>query len=94
MQQLKNWPKAVEAYDRAASAEERLGSQWHAAKHYEIAAELSIKMENYKEAARFYKASANLFVEAGKHTTGEALACASAVPAPWHICMARMHGLG
>ncbi|GFR45409.1 hypothetical protein Agub_g6785 [Astrephomene gubernaculifera] len=39
--QCGNLVKAIECYERAAHAQERLQSPWHAAKHYEVIAELS-----------------------------------------------------
>ncbi|KAG2489134.1 hypothetical protein HYH03_012360 [Edaphochlamys debaryana] len=66
-----NLDKATEAYERAAQAQEKLKSPWHAAKHYEALAELSRTAEppRMEDAARFYKMAGDLFVECNKPAT-------------------------
>ncbi|EFJ44524.1 hypothetical protein VOLCADRAFT_95241 [Volvox carteri f. nagariensis] len=72
--QLGHIDKALEAYERAAHAQERLGSQWHAAKHYEVIADLSRQQNRPKETAKYFKMAADYYLECGKPTTaGEVL---------------------
>ncbi|GIL76647.1 hypothetical protein Vretimale_8842 [Volvox reticuliferus] len=73
--QLGNIDKALEAYERAAHAQERLGSQWHAAKHYEVIADLSRQQNRPKDTAKYYKIAGDYYMECGKPTAaGEVLA--------------------
>ncbi len=51
-------------------AQERMGSQWHAAKHYEMCADLAKKMGNPQECGRFFKIAADYYMECNKPTTG------------------------
>ncbi|KXZ43559.1 SNAPG1 protein [Gonium pectorale] len=68
--------KALDAYERAAYAQERLGSSWHAGKHYEVLAELcrTAPEPRLADSARYYKMAADSYMECGKPTTaGECL---------------------
>lgn len=61
----------MEAYERAAHAQERLGSSWHAAKHYEVIADLVRKDGRPPaDAARYWKLAADAYIECGKPPTG------------------------
>lgn len=51
-------------------AQERMGSQWHAAKHYEMCADLAKKLEKPQDCGRFFKMAADYYMECNKPTTG------------------------
>ena len=70
LQQAGQLKRAVEAYERAAQAQQKVGSPWHAAKHLEICADLSKQLANWEDVAKFYRFSADLYKEGGKSTTG------------------------
>lgn len=58
--------KAKEAYEKAATGQERLSSPWQAAKHFESAGALAKELENWNEVADFYKRACELYTECGK----------------------------
>jgi tetratricopeptide (TPR) repeat protein len=58
--------KAKEAYEKAATGQERLSSPWQAAKHLESAGALAKELENWNEVVDFYKRACELYTECGK----------------------------
>lgn len=71
-QQIKNLPKALEAYEQSALAQERLGSLWHAGRHYEACAEMCRQYEDkVTRAVTYYQRAADCYSTAGKAAAGE-----------------------
>uniref|UniRef100_A0A0D6R4D1 Gamma-soluble NSF attachment protein n=1 Tax=Araucaria cunninghamii TaxID=56994 RepID=A0A0D6R4D1_ARACU len=62
----KETEKAKEAFDRAATGQERLSSPWQAAKHLESAGALAKELENWNEVADYYKRASELYTECGR----------------------------
>lgn len=62
--------ETIETYEKAANAQNRIGSPWHAAKHMEAAAELCKLQKMFEKMAEYYKSAAEHYLQAGKSTTG------------------------
>mmetsp|Transcript_17378 Transcript_17378/g.29773 ORF Transcript_17378/g.29773 Transcript_17378/m.29773 type:complete len:336 (+) Transcript_17378:26-1033(+) len=62
--------QALETYEQAANAQNRILSPWHAAKHMESAAELCKQQKMWEKVAEYYKNAAEYYITAGKFTTG------------------------
>lgn len=58
----------------AATANERMGSPWHAAKHLETCAELCKLLKWNETVAEMYRRAGACYVDAGKPATGAAAA--------------------
>ncbi|GLJ40160.1 hypothetical protein SUGI_0823620 [Cryptomeria japonica] len=58
--------KAKEAFEKAATGQERLSSPWQAAKHLESAGALAKELENWNEVADYYRRACELYTECGK----------------------------
>jgi hypothetical protein len=69
-QQANNLEKAKLAYDKASTAQERMGSPWHAAKHLETCGDLAKQLEQWEEVALYFKRASQLYLEGGKGPTG------------------------
>lgn len=70
-QQAGDVDRALEAYEKAATAQEKIGSTWHAAKHMESAAELAKRHKRWEKVVECYKVAAEFYLQSGKHTQGE-----------------------
>mmetsp|Transcript_40772 Transcript_40772/g.104364 ORF Transcript_40772/g.104364 Transcript_40772/m.104364 type:complete len:320 (+) Transcript_40772:304-1263(+) len=69
------WQAAVGAYERAATAQERMGSPWHAGKALEAAAACCQEAGDRVGVTAFTRRAAEAYSEAGRPATGaEALA--------------------
>ena len=62
--------KAIDTYERAAAAQDKIGSPWHAAKHMEAAADICKQQKMWDRVGEFYKNAAEYYLSAGKGTTG------------------------
>lgn len=62
--------KAKDAYERASTAAEKNGSPWHAARNLEQCAELTKQSGDWAAVGSYFQQAAQLYVEAGKATTG------------------------
>jgi hypothetical protein len=63
--------KALVAYEKAAEANLRgSGTEWHAAKHLESAAQICKELQRWPDTAEFGQRAAKLYVDAGKPGTG------------------------
>ena len=63
--------KALDAFEKAAEANLRgRGTEWHAAKHLESAAQISKDMEQWPATADFARRASQLYIDAGKLGTG------------------------
>lgn len=71
VQQAGNLEKAVDALERSATSQEKQGSPFHAAKHFETCAELSHKQGKLEDCSKFVKMAADMYVDCGKSVTGE-----------------------
>lgn len=81
--------KAVQAYERAAMAQEKLGSPYHSAKHMETCGDLCKQMSNSPGIAMFYKRAAELYREGGRCSTGaDALARGARALEPLDVSLA------
>jgi tetratricopeptide (TPR) repeat protein len=59
--------KAIDAYEKAAEANLRGGgTAWHASKHLEDAAKLSVEVRSYSKAAEFSRQASQNYVDCGK----------------------------
>mmetsp|Transcript_20692 Transcript_20692/g.39324 ORF Transcript_20692/g.39324 Transcript_20692/m.39324 type:complete len:320 (+) Transcript_20692:17-976(+) len=68
--------KAKHAFEKAALAQEKLGSPWHAAKHLETAALVAKEMKGGAvEIEMFFKRACALYMEAGRSQTGADALC-------------------
>lgn len=54
----------------AATANDRMGSPWHAAKHHETCADLSKLLKMPDKVAQFYRAAGSSYIDAGRASTG------------------------
>jgi hypothetical protein len=79
LQQAGAMDKALHAYERSATAQEKQGSQWHAAKHMEICGEICKNLQRWEDVANFYQRAAQLYQDAGRASTGAN--ASAAVPA-------------
>lgn len=70
-QQIGQLEKSIEAYEKAAQAQEKLGSPWHAAKHMETCGTISKELGAWPKVTEFYRAASELYVEAGRTAEGE-----------------------
>lgn len=61
--------RAIEAYERSATSQEKLGSQWHAAKHYETLAEFMKGNNQWDKMASYTKQAGEMYVACGKAVT-------------------------
>jgi hypothetical protein len=80
-QQAGAMEKALHAYERAATAQEKQGSQWHAAKHMETAGEICKQLQQWQQLGDFYQRAAQLYQDAGRASTGARRGGAAPQPA-------------
>ncbi|KAL3677324.1 hypothetical protein R1sor_027272 [Riccia sorocarpa] len=64
--QAKMFEKAKHCFEKAATGQERLSSQWTAAKHLETAGGLAKELETWPEVADLYKRASELYMFCGK----------------------------
>jgi hypothetical protein len=69
-QQAGNVDQALEAYEKAATAQDKIGSSWHAAKHLESAADLCRQHKLWERVKDYSKQAADLYINSGKGTIG------------------------
>ena len=69
-QQAGDVDQGLEVYEKAATAQEKIGSSWHAAKHMESAAELAKQHKRWEKVMECYKTAAEFYITAGKATAG------------------------
>ncbi|CAM6090974.1 unnamed protein product [Calypogeia fissa] len=62
----KQTARAKHCYEKAATGQERLSSQWTAAKHLEIAGQLAKELEDWAEVKDLYKRASELYMYCGK----------------------------
>jgi hypothetical protein len=62
--------RALHAYERSATAQEKQGSHWHAAKHMETAGEICRQLQEWEKLGMYYQRAAQLYQEAGRASTG------------------------
>mmetsp|Transcript_14044 Transcript_14044/g.24630 ORF Transcript_14044/g.24630 Transcript_14044/m.24630 type:complete len:324 (-) Transcript_14044:140-1111(-) len=61
--------QAIDALERAATGQEKQGSPWHAAKNYEVCADLCKKAKNPDGMVRYFGMAGDSYLEAAKPTT-------------------------
>lgn len=59
------------ACEKAADAQEKLGSSWHAGKLFEQGAEIAKKRNDYEAVAQLYTQAAQSYFEAGQAQAGK-----------------------
>jgi hypothetical protein len=69
-QQAGAMERALHAYERASTAQEKQGSHWHAAKHMETAGEICRQLQEWEQLGNYYQRAAQLYQEAGRASTG------------------------
>lgn len=62
----KQYEKAKECYDRAATGQERLQSQWNSAKHLESAGAMAKELRAWVEVADYYRRASEHYSNCGK----------------------------
>lgn len=62
--------KSRAAYERAAMSQEKIGSTWHAAKHLEVASQISKDLGDWPQVAEYARQAANAFAQSGRPTAG------------------------
>ncbi|GFH26279.1 gamma-soluble NSF attachment protein, partial [Haematococcus lacustris] len=68
MQQVGRFEDASEAYERASTAQEKLQSPFHAAKHMEAAAETARLSKSWDKVFEYTKSAAELYINANRAT--------------------------